>query len=116
MEAGLFDMQYSAELLQPLRLSLRLTLTLTLPLPLPLPLIPTLTPHQVSSACSTSEGGYLAGDEFSTADACLLPFLWRIEQVGVGIGVGIKYVRSHPYPYLYPFLYRYPYRYRYRYP
>ena len=64
----------------------------TLPLPLPLPLIPTLTPHQVSSACSTSGGGYLAGDEFSTADACLLPFLWRIEQVGVGIGVGIKYV------------------------
>ena len=54
---------------------------------LPLPLVPTLTPHQVSSACSTSEGGYLAGGEFSTADACLLPFLWRIEQVGIGVGL-----------------------------
>ena len=43
------------------------------PVPSPKP-----DPHQVSSACSQS--AHLAGDDFSTADACLLPFLWRIEQ------------------------------------
>lgn len=34
--------------------------------------------REVSSACA--ESTHLAGDRFSTTDACLLPFLWRIEQ------------------------------------
>lgn len=34
--------------------------------------------RQVDAACAESE--FLGGDTFSTVDACLLPFLWRIEQ------------------------------------
>ena len=34
--------------------------------------------REVSAACE--ESTFLAGDSFSTADACLLPFLWRIEK------------------------------------
>jgi len=33
--------------------------------------------RQVDAACADSE--FLGGDAFSTVDACLLPFLWRIE-------------------------------------
>ena len=48
--------------------------------------------RKVDDACGGS--AFVAGETFSTADACLLPFLWRIEKE-LAIPADCKHLRAY---------------------